>query len=1161
MRSISLRQLAIAISTLFFSVALSAQNFSFNCTRDTTIAGCSPNPCFTLKGIVPDIHGFTTSYTLNSMPAYGSSSCFPVYSNPDIPGNPTNLTIDDRYTSVIDIGFLFPFYGSTYSDLIASTNGLISFDVSKANLFAHWNIISGGAPQDLPTTFYDRAIIMGPYHDLNPAYTTSPGQRIQYVTVGAAPYRKWILSFFKVPLFSTSCQNLIENTHQMILYESTGIIEVSIFSKEVCANWNQGRAMVGIQNYDRDQAMMAPGRRASDAPWGSIGMNETWRFVPAGGPSLFRRVELYNLAGTLLATGTTTNLNNGTLEASFPNICPPGGTTTSYIIKSFYTKIDNPAVEIFGADTVRVTKGPPSDLNATATSSPSACGPPSGSITVTVPTGTAPYTYVLDGGLPVTGPSPYTFTGVAAGPHTIVVTDASGVCNSTVIHTVTQNSNLTANLTPTATACPGVNNGSIAVTPTNGTGPYTFLLNPSGATQVGNTATFTNLAPGSYNVTITDATGCSTSPPLTVTVTTGAALTAATSTAATSCLGAANGSVTVTPGNGTGPYTFVLDGTVTQSGTTTTFNNLSAGSHNVVVTDAAGCMSNTITINIAAGPPLTTTSSHTDALCNGSATGTITVTPPAGGVAPFQYSLDGVTWQSSNVFTGLAQGTYTIRFRETNGCQGQLTETIGQPSTLSATAATTAAICNGQSNGIIIIASSGGVAPYQYSIDGGTTWQNNNAFNVPAGSYTVIVRDNNNCATTQLLTVTEPAALTATAATTDATCNGGNDGTITITANGGNTSYEYSINGTSFQSSNTFSVAPGTYTGTVKDNLGCITTIPNIVVGLTNDLTYTPPSNPTICEGTSTQLQISSNALQYAWSPATGLSSATVYNPTANPTVTTNYTVTLTYGRCTADVPVTVNVNAAPIPDAGADGYICYGQTYQLQASGGTDFRWTPSTYLDNPNIASPVSTPDKTTTYTLSVTDANGCNSLVTDEMKVDVTPPINVKTFPFDTVAYSGDQFTILATSAATDYLWTPATGLSNPNISNPVVTAGAIGDVVVYKVTAFTIAGCKGDGYVRVQVYKGPDLYVPTGFTPNGDGKNDKFFPFPVGIKEIKSFRVYNRWGQLIFSTTRLNDGWDGKFGGKEQASGVYIWAVEGITKDNRLITKKGTVTLIR
>jgi gliding motility-associated-like protein len=113
----------------------------------------------------------------------------------------------------------------------------------------------------------------------------------------------------------------------------------------------------------------------------------------------------------------------------------------------------------------------------------------------------------------------------------------------------------------------------------------------------------------------------------------------------------------------------------------------------------------------------------------------------------------------------------------------------------------------------------------------------------------------------------------------------------------------------------------------------------------------------------------------------------------------------------------------------------------------------------------------------------------------------------------------------------------------------------------VIATTSAGCRGDGTVTIKVYKGPDIYMPTGFTPNGDGKNDKFKPFPVGIVKLNYFRVYNRWGQLIFSTNVLHEGWDGRLGGVEQSGGTYVWMVQGVTRDGRQITKKGTVTLIR
>ena len=143
------------------------------------------------------------------------------------------------------------------------------------------------------------------------------------------------------------------------------------------------------------------------------------------------------------------------------------------------------------------------------------------------------------------------------------------------------------------------------------------------------------------------------------------------------------------------------------------------------------------------GPPLTTTVIKTNVLCNGDASGTITVNQPPLGAPPFQYSLDGINWQSSNQFTGLAANIYTVYYRSSNGCTGSQSVVITQPAQLTVTTNITAVRCFGENNGIINVAPSGGVAPYQYSIDGGISWQSNNIFTVPAGNYTITVKDFN----------------------------------------------------------------------------------------------------------------------------------------------------------------------------------------------------------------------------------------------------------------------------------------------------------------------------------------------------------------------------------------------------------------------------------
>lgn len=1410
MRLTLLRIITAFSCIIFISGTVLAQGYSFNCARDTVLPGCPAAACFTIKTKIPDPQRAATTYAVNS-PSI-NPSCLLAASDPALPGTATGLSLDDTYSPVIPIGFPFIFFGTTYNDLKVSSNGYVTFNTALTG-FSHYGILNSGGflsatpgagvtPENLPSALYANSIIMGPYHDIDVGVTATPPGRIEYVGSGLSPYRTWTINFYRIPLFLTTCNSLRENTHQIVLYESTGIIDVNIFDKQICMGWNDGRAMIGLQNAARNVGVMAPGRRASDPPWGSIGMSEKWRFVPIGGTPLFRRVELYDLSGTLVSVGTTVPLANGDREATFPNICPPPGTSTQYVVKAFYDKIDDPATEIFGLDTIRVDRtqglaaataftqascglsngtitvtvnggvgpyqysldgvtwqssnvftnlpggtytvyvkdsgptcsaivpvtitvsgnlattrtltqasctgvnngsitvtsaggtgpytfsidggpavagtipftfnglapgahtivvtqtsdgcssgpiietvangagvtGSAAQTSATCPGSPSGlitvtasagtapftfqldAGAPQsgaspyvfnnvlsgahtviirdaigctrtinvtvfagtgitatttqlatscpaaadGSITINATVGTAPYTYQLDAGAPQSGANPYTFSNVASGAHTVIVRDANG-CSRTINITVSAGPALNANAVPAATSCNGATDGAITVTPTSGTAPYTFSLD--GAAFIPGTSpyTYSNLAAGAHTISVTDSRGCVTNV-INVNISTGPTLAATAAGSATSCSGATNGSITVTPTNGAAPYTFSLDGGAPVAGAAPyTFTNVPAGPHTIVVSSGAGCTSNTINVDVVAGPNLTTTVSKTDVLCNAGATGTITVTQPTIGNPPYEYSLDNATWQLSNVFNGLVAGTYTVYYRELNGCVGSQTITVTEPPVLSATTATTDVVCNGQANGIIDVTSVGGVAPHQYSIDGGTTWQNSNIFNVPAGPYTITIKDANGCITTRTVTVNEPAVLTAVSANTNASCDGGNDGTITVNAAGGNANYQYSIdNGTTWQAGNIFNVAPGNYTILVKDNLGCTATF-NTTVGLSNNLSFTPQLDPTICESKSTQLDLVSNATIYSWSPATALSNVNIHNPVANPVVTTEYVVSATLGRCSTTDTVIVNVNPAPIPNAGTDGFICYGQSYNLNATGGTVYSWTPSTYLSNPNIANPVATPIKDITYTLTIlSDVNGCASLVTDNIFIDVTPPVKVKTFPYDTIAYPGASFHILAVPSDPDaniYTWSPSVGLSDPTIANPILTVGPIGSDITYQVITSTIAGCKGEGYVHVKVYNGPELYVPTGFTPNRDGKNDVFTPFPVGIKSLNYFRVYNRWGQLVFSTSSLYTGWDGTLGGKDQPSGTYVWMAEGVTLQGKLITKKGVVTLIR
>ncbi|MFD2920730.1 gliding motility-associated C-terminal domain-containing protein [Terrimonas rubra] len=810
-------------------------------------------------------------------------------------------------------------------------------------------------------------------------------------------------------------------------------------------------------------------------------------------------------------------------------------------------------------------------IQATLTQTPTACtGVSTGTITVTPTNGVGPYTYSIDGGGPQTFAGANTFTGLGAGNHTVTITDNIGcVTTAPLAITVTTAAGFTATAAATPTACPGVNNGSITVTPSAAAmAPLTYILD-GGTAQAA--AIFNNVSAGVHSVLVTDGNGCQYTVN-NITVGEGTGLRATVTTVPGSCNVATNGSITVVPANGTAPFSYSLDGGTAQPGAT--FNNVSPGIHIITITDDLGCTGTLNNINVAAGPALTTTSVQQAASCNGGNNGSIVVAVPTMGTAPYSYSLDGVNWQAGNTFTGLTANNYTVYYREQNGCQGQHNVTITEPAALAITTKVTAATCNGNNDGTIRVTATGGNGGYRYSLDN-TSWQASNLFNLPANTYNVYVEDATGCrASVTNVVVAEPAALTAVINNiTDATCEGGDNGAITIAASGGTAPYRYGFENGNPGNNATIHNGPGTYNIVVSDANNCSYTISGVVIGLNNNLSFTPMVDPAaICEGTGTQLAIVSNATGYAWTGA-GLSNNSIANPMASPRQTTTYTVQLTLGRCTATDDVVVPVNAAPVPNAGPDGDICYGQDYRLNGSGGTVYNWSPVTYLADATQATTIAQrPAQTITYTLSVKDANGCSSLITDAVTVKVTPPLKVIATPKDTVVYEGSIVPLRAITLSQQtnqpipesdlsYSWTPATGLNNAGIAAPLATAGSTGSISIYTVTARSAGGCEGETTATIRVYKGPELYTPNAFTPNGDGHNDKFFPFPVGIDKLNYFRVLNRWGQVIFSTTTLHDGWDGRFKGIEQDNGAYIWMAEGITTDGQKITKKGTVMLIR
>jgi hypothetical protein len=292
----------------------------------------------------------------------------------------------------------------------------------------------------------------------------------------------------------------------------------------------------------------------------------------------------------------------------------------------------------------------------------------------------------------------------------------------------------------------------------------------------------------------------------------------------------------------------------------------------------------------------------------------------------------------------------------------------------------------------------------------------------------------------------------------------------------------------------------------------------------------------------------------------------------------TQYRVLVKSGVCPGDISAVAAVNVVPtfFPQATidpSDTSICYGAVAPLNAAItiGTSYTWTNTGTLTSPgngNIGAlpyfihTVASPLTTTNYVLSIENA-GCPNALIDTFQIHVIPPIIVDAGR-DTSIVIGQPLQLHASSNDTTgdiFTWTPVIGLDNPNISDPVATLGAETDSIRYLVKATSEIGCYGVASILVRVFKTlPDIFVPNAFTP-GKSSNSIFRPIPVGISSIQYFRVYNRWGQLVFGTTAIGPGWDGRLNGKLQDPGSYVWMVQGKSYTGKTIFRKGTMVLVR
>lgn len=320
-----------------------------------------------------------------------------------------------------------------------------------------------------------------------------------------------------------------------------------------------------------------------------------------------------------------------------------------------------------------------------------------------------------------------------------------------------------------------------------------------------------------------------------------------------------------------------------------------------------------------------------------------------------------------------------------------------------------------------------------------------------------------------------------------------------------------------------------------------------------------------ICEGNSVTLQALSND-PVSWQPAYQIACTNCYNPAVSPLKDTSYIAIATnaYG-CTASDTVSIKVVPTVNLLVSPDTAICLGMSAQLRAAGAAAYSWTPNTdALSGAATAMPIATPTTNTTYTVMASNDAACPSATAQvTVTVKAVPTVNVGP---DQVVTAGSLVNLSSTYSndVIKWEWKPSTYLDCANCPQ---TVSAIRQSMDYALEVTSNNGCTKSDVVNIKLVCDKGIvFFPTGFTPNGDGANDIFYPRGKGVQVIKSLRIFNRFGQEVFKRENFNiedisQGWNGTLNGKTLPPDVYIYLFEAVCDTKEIFQLKGNVTLFR
>ena len=688
----------------------------------------------------------------------------------------------------------------------------------------------------------------------------------------------------------------------------------------------------------------------------------------------------------------------------------------------------------------------PTALNITITATNVNCfGGNNGSINTIVSGGNSPYTYSWSNGATTAA-----LSNLTAQSYTLTLIDSKG-CGITRVVNITQPSLLAHNATITNIVCSGGNTGVIALVPTGGTSPYTYLWAPGNQT----TASIINLSIGTHTVTVTDSKGCQLVSNYTVSQ---LSLTITLTATNTSCNGGSNGSITAVSSGGTPNYIYSW---APGAASTNSISNLTAGTYTLSITDSKGCTANNTAVVSQPSAVISAINSSNetcDYLNNGSATAV-----PSGGTPGYTYSWQPAL-QTTGTISNLVAATYTLTVKDSKGCTGVSTTTITQPIALNITFSgqSNVSTCFGGNNGGITGIASNGTPSYTY------TWQPGGATtstisNITAGTYTLTANDFNGCVTTKTVVITQPTIVAASipnANITNETCSYSDNGSATAIVSGGTPTYTYLWQPGAITTNPASNLAAGTYTFTVTDVKGCTKTATAIITQPSNlSVAFTTPIHVNCFGGSngtvSSVISGGSPNYTYSWAPG-GATSASRNNLQAG-----THTLTVTDAKgCTANnsiiitQPLALSANVTNTSET--CNYLNNG-TATSTPSGGTPVY----TYLWKPGLQTTNSISGQATgTYTVIVTDSKGCTSTVSSSIAEPVVLSLSFNSQTNVSTCYGANNGSVTSIpaggTAAYTYLWSPG-GATTPSISG--LTAGT------YIATLTDFNGCVATNSVTI------------------------------------------------------------------------------------------------